>query len=75
MKTTKQKKSPRQTKTLNDICNLRMDNINSKTSWLLIDQGVVYIHNQISGHDSTGKITLTRREFNRFVDWYNKVQE
>lgn len=67
--------SPRVAKTFNQLCQLQTDNINSKTSWLLVDEGVVYIHNQINGHPSTGSITLTRREFNRFVDWYNKNQK
>ena len=67
--------SPRVAKTFNQLCQLQTDNINSKTSWLLVDEGVVYIHNQIKEHPSTGSVTLTRREFNRFVDWYNKNQK
>lgn len=71
----KSPQSPRMTKTFNQIWRLQSDNINSKTSWLLIDEGVVYIHNQVFGKPSTGSVTLTRREFNRFIDWYNHNQK
>ena len=71
----KKKLSPREAKTFKQICSLKRDNIDSKTSWILIDVGVVYIHNQENGEISTGKVVLTRQEFNKFVDWYNGQQE
>lgn len=62
---------PRNAKTFSQICKLKYDNVDTKNSWILIDEGVIHIYNQKSGEEPTGNITLTRREFNRFVDWYN----
>jgi hypothetical protein len=67
------KLTPRTARTLNQQCELKRDNIESKESWILIDEGFVHIHNQRNGEESTGGVTLTRREFDRFVDWYNGV--
>jgi hypothetical protein len=67
--------SPRNAKTFKQLCSLRTDNTQSKTSWILLDVGTVHIHNQKNGENSTGEVTLTRREFNQFVDWYNGQQK
>jgi hypothetical protein len=41
--------SPRNARNFSQICALKEDNINTKQSWLLVDVGIVYIHNQKSG--------------------------
>lgn len=65
------KLTPRTAKSFEQICSLKCDNIQTKDSWILIDVGVVHIHNQRNGEESTGEVTLTRKEFERFADWYN----
>lgn len=69
------KLSPRETKTFKQLCSLKTDNTESKESWILVDVGTVHIHNQKNGEHSTGEVTLSRKEFNKFVDWYNKKQK
>ena len=50
---------------------LRRDNVTTRKSWILLDTGEIVIANQQSGEEATGKVRLTRREFNIMVDWYN----
>jgi hypothetical protein len=67
--------SPRNARTFRQICALKEDNAWTKRAWLLIDVETVYIHNQKSGEDSAGTVALSRKDFDKFVDWYNKKQK
>ena len=66
--------SPRGASTFQAVCSLRSDNISSSRSWILVDDQMVYLANQKAGEPTTGAIALSRQDFNRFVDWYNKTQ-
>lgn len=75
----KQRKTPKSPRTANvsneEICNLKTTVIESKRSWMLVTAQGIHIQNQVKGQQSTGRVLLTRREFNKFVDWYNKIQK
>jgi hypothetical protein len=54
---------------------LKRDNLALKNSFiLLMDYGRIVIGTKKTGEDTTHKILLTRREFNKMVDWYNGIQ-
>lgn len=65
---------PRNAKTLKQMCSLRSDFCGTRNSWIVLDYDNVHIHNQNEGQPSTGHVTLTHTEFNRFIDWYNREQ-
>lgn len=69
------KLSPRNAKTLNEICSLRTDHHDLKHSWILTDGVNVTITKQDVGCLSTESVTLPRREFNLLIDWYVKEQQ
>jgi len=70
------KLSPRNAKTFGQICALNRDNLSSKHGWIMIgDGGTVAIAEQSAGNEAKGMVRLSRREFNRLIDWYNQEQE
>jgi hypothetical protein len=69
---TKAKLSPRQAKTNAEVCALRRDNLSAGNFWMLVDDGEVTITAQKPGESSTAMITMSKRNFNRLIDWYNK---
>lgn len=71
----KGKLSPREATTFNKICSLEYDHSDTRLSWFSISEKSVSIVNQKGGHPATGQVRLTRKEFERFVDWYNKKQQ
>lgn len=56
---------------------LRMDNLNVDDSWILVDvaSARVTICNQRPGELFTGQVHLTRKQFNKMIDWYNRPQK
>ena len=64
--------TPRTARTFAEHCRLRRDNMEAPEGWITLDtDGSVTICNQREGEESTGRVTLSRYAFNRFVDWYN----
>lgn len=65
---------PRNADTFNKVCNLKTDNHETKTHWIIINGKTVTIKAQKSGEESTQTIDVPRGVFNRLIDWYNKDQ-
>jgi hypothetical protein len=62
--------TPKTANTFNKICKLKRDNVSTRFSWISISPNGVHIRNQKSGHPSTGQVDLTRKEFERFIRFY-----
>lgn len=62
--------TPKMANTFRKICKLKRDNVSTSKSWILIGEKGVSIHNQKNGESSTGKVYLTRKEFERFINFY-----
>lgn len=62
--------TPKTANTFNKICKLRRDNISTRKSWLSITENIVSIYNQKSGEAPSGKIELTKKEFERLIKFY-----
>lgn len=71
----KGKLSPRHATTFNEICSLETDHIDTRNAWLSITEKRVSIVRQKRGEKPTAQIELTRQEFEKFIDWYNKKQK
>jgi hypothetical protein len=65
-----QELTPKTANTLNKVCKLKRDNISTSKSWILISDDSVSICNQITGEKSTGMVKLTKKEFERFIKFY-----
>lgn len=63
---------PKEVKRDSDISKLRRDNVSTRRSGILLN-GIneIVITNQKTGENPTGKVALTKREFQTFVDWWN----
>lgn len=57
--------TPKTANTFNKLCKLKRDNLHTSKSWILVEENSVSIRNQKSGEESTGNITLTKKE----MDW------
>lgn len=68
------KLTPQTANTFNKICKLKRDNISTRRSWMLLggdgNPNNITIVNQIAGHEKTGSITLTKKEFERMIKFY-----
>lgn len=71
----KGKLAPRNATTFSKICSLETDNNSTRYSWISLSEKSVSIVNQKSGESSSGVVHLTRKEFEKFIDWYNKKQQ
>ena len=71
---TQKKLTPRTATSNNKICKLKSEGVDFKDSWIVVDEDTVYIYNQKSGEEPTGRVEISRRDFNCFVDWYNGVK-
>ena len=62
---------PKQVKTFADICKLKRDNVSCGDAWIIFN-GVneLVISNQKTGEAPTGTVRLTKRQFQKFVDWW-----
>lgn len=63
--------TPRQATTNKRICALPFDNVSHPDFWMAVDERDVSIFKQRSGEVATGRVTIPRRVFDLFVDWYN----
>lgn len=72
----KKELSPRDAKSLDEICSLQTDNCSTKDAWIIITDGDhVTIQMQRNGESSTGAINIKKSNFNRLIDWYNRPQK
>lgn len=62
--------TPKTANTFNKVCKLERDNISTRKSWMTIESGSVNIYNQTDGCNPTGNVTLTKKEFERFIKFY-----
>lgn len=71
MKTrTRKRLTPRTASTINEICALRRDNVGTKHFWILVETGQVVIAEQTSGQPPKWSVSIPKRVFNKFVDFY-----
>lgn len=68
------KLSPREATKFKKICSLETDGVYTRHSWLSLSEKHVDIVNQKSGEPASGQVHLTRKAFEKFIDWYNKQQ-
>jgi len=62
-------------RTTDKMLRLQRDNVRTVNSWLLVEEDEVTIANQRDGEASSGRVTLSRREFERFIAFYLKPQK
>ncbi len=72
MKMKPTKLSPREAKTFDEVCLLQCDNKAFGKADILIHEDRVSIWPE--SKTSEGWIVLSKRDFNRMIDWYNKEQ-
>jgi hypothetical protein len=61
---------PSQAKNFSQVCQLPTDNAEYGDAWIILDWPSLVIKNQKLGEASTGSVTLSKRQFNRFVKWW-----
>ena len=64
------KLTPKTANTFNKICQLSRDNIHTTKSWLMVGEKTVDICNQKSGEKSIGIVTISKKDFERFIKFY-----
>jgi hypothetical protein len=64
------KLTPKTANTFNRVCKLKRDNVSTRNSWLSVDGTHVSIYNQKNGESSTGNARLSKKEFERFIRFY-----
>lgn len=64
------KLTPRTANTFRKVCKLQRDNISTRNSWMLLGGTHVSITNQKTGENPTGNVKLTKKEFERFIKFY-----
>lgn len=66
------KLTPKTANTNAKIRKLKRDNISTRKSWLSLsgDGKTLNITNQKNGEERTGTVTLTYKEFERFIKFY-----
>lgn len=71
---TKERITPKTANTFNKIAKLKQDNISTRKSWILLagdgHPDHITITNQKSGYAQTGQVILTKKEFERFIRFY-----
>lgn len=67
----KNRKTPRTIRTFDEVCRLPRDNVTSGDAWVILNSpSEIVIVNQRIGQKSTGEVRLSRRQFNRFIKWW-----
>jgi len=65
---------PKTANTFNRICGMKRDNVTTSKSWMIINVKHVTITNQRSGESLTGQVSLTKKEFEKFIRFYETGQ-
>ena len=66
---------PRDAKTFDQICKLKRDNVSAIKSWMSINPDYIHICEQRNGEPATASVSISRKAFEKFVDFYNKDQK
>lgn len=66
--------SPRNCKTIEDVCNKRRDNFSTEKFWILADESSVTITEQKKGGEPNQSITIPKKDFDKLADWYYREQ-
>lgn len=66
---------PYDVKTERQLLDLTSDNRNTKHAWILLGVNHVTVCVQQSGGPPIGQASMSRRDFNRLIDWYMKDQK
>lgn len=71
------KLSPKEAKTIKEVCSLETDNYSTKDFWIMVDpcNKDVTIMNQRVGESATQKISIHKKDFNKLIEWYLKDQK
>lgn len=67
--------SPKTVKSIDDLCRMKSDNYTAGDFWILVDPPNVTIAAQKTGEKATGMITMSRRQFDKLIAWYQQDQE
>lgn len=62
--------TPKAARRYSQVLQLRRDNVSSGRAWIMVDHEDVTVVMQKHGHPATGKVKLTRADFERFARWY-----
>ena len=62
--------TPKAANTFKKVCSLKRDNVSTRKSWIIVSEKDIVIHNQKSGEKSTGRVTLSKKDFERFIKFY-----
>lgn len=65
---------PRDANSESELMKLKTDNFATRDYWILHNGESITIANQKNGESCKAIIRITRKQFNRIVDWYNKNQ-
>jgi hypothetical protein len=65
------KLTPKTANTFNKVCKLKKDSVSTRKSWMSVGGATISIYNQKKGESSTGNVTLTKKEFERFIKFYD----
>lgn len=71
----KKKFSPQTATTFSKICSLDTDNHSTKNYWIIIDEVSVTLAEQQSGKPANTSISITRKDFNKLIEWYQTPQK
>jgi hypothetical protein len=64
------KDTPKTANTFNKVCKLERDVVSTRKSWIIVSDKTISIYNQKTGEKSTGRVILTKKEFERFIKFY-----
>lgn len=67
--------SPKQARTLGQVCSLNRDNTYAGDYWLMTSGDDVTICHQAVGQNPVGSVTIPRELFIRFINWYQRPQK
>lgn len=62
--------TPQAANTFSKIFALQMDNVSTRNSWMMVRENHLTIVNQRNGENKTGEVKLTKKEFERFIKFY-----
>lgn len=74
MAKTKTPRTPREARTMNQICAIPRDNIDRGDYWMMLGAGEVTLAKQQVGGPPDARLDIPRRVFDAFVDWYQTGQ-
>jgi hypothetical protein len=69
-KKTKRVVKPIDARTLEDICSMPRDTLDSKGFWIMVDEGRITITQQNVGESPTAQIHVPKAQFDRMARWY-----